>query len=343
MIGENTEDLGEVWVNLVCRLCLGENISKLVFAREPMELMGSILLSLSYKVETTFDVAGFAGQFAILGNLNCGIVVNHKDSTRRSRKTLDRLLLSHGYCVRCRSTRSCRGHAHRPRRCRLPTASLLPSIFSYDLANTPAAPKLPPTIFFASKTWAFGSEVESFPSLTAPLPIYRRPRSRPSPLQLRKTAFGAKPLATLARATLPCAPSSALSPGCSTSPPTTQHRPPRSMPRARLTALPGSTSNRPPSPVFSVLPSSSTLTWALRRPTCPPVPLVPAAPWPCCVPESIAIASACLIGRWRSDEMYRYLLHVQAQPVMSGVAKHPSTASYKYCTLHILPDLLSTQ
>ena len=26
-----------------------------------------------------------------------------------------------------------------------------------------------------------------------------------------------------------------------------------------------------------------------------------------------------LIGRWRSDEMYRYL-HVQAQPVMSGVA-----------------------
>ena len=26
-----------------------------------------------------------------------------------------------------------------------------------------------------------------------------------------------------------------------------------------------------------------------------------------------------LIGRWRSDEMYRYL-HVQAQPIMSGVA-----------------------
>ena len=26
-----------------------------------------------------------------------------------------------------------------------------------------------------------------------------------------------------------------------------------------------------------------------------------------------------LIGRWRSDEMYHYL-HVQAQPVMSGVA-----------------------
>ena len=26
-----------------------------------------------------------------------------------------------------------------------------------------------------------------------------------------------------------------------------------------------------------------------------------------------------LIGRWRSEEMYRYL-HVQAQPVMSGVA-----------------------
>jgi hypothetical protein len=26
-----------------------------------------------------------------------------------------------------------------------------------------------------------------------------------------------------------------------------------------------------------------------------------------------------LIGRWRSDEMYRYL-HVQAQPVMTGLA-----------------------
>ena len=92
MIGEDTEDLREVWVNLVCRLCLGENISKLVFARNPMELMRSILLSFLYKVETTLDVAGFACQFAILGNLNCGIVVNHKDSTRRSRKTLDRLL-----------------------------------------------------------------------------------------------------------------------------------------------------------------------------------------------------------------------------------------------------------
>ena len=26
-----------------------------------------------------------------------------------------------------------------------------------------------------------------------------------------------------------------------------------------------------------------------------------------------------MIGRWRSDEMYRYL-HVQAQPVMNGLA-----------------------
>ena len=26
-----------------------------------------------------------------------------------------------------------------------------------------------------------------------------------------------------------------------------------------------------------------------------------------------------LVGRWRSDEMYRYL-HVQAQPVMNGLA-----------------------
>ena len=100
MIGENTEDLGEVWVNLVCRLCLGENISKLVFARDPMEFVRSILLSLSYKVETTFDVAGFAGQFAVLGNLNCGIVVNHKYS-RHSRKALDRLLPLFGGAQEC--------------------------------------------------------------------------------------------------------------------------------------------------------------------------------------------------------------------------------------------------
>ena len=27
----------------------------------------------------------------------------------------------------------------------------------------------------------------------------------------------------------------------------------------------------------------------------------------------------CMIGRWRSDEMYRYL-HIQAQPLMTGVS-----------------------
>ena len=77
MIGENTEDLGEVWVNLVCWLCLGENISKLAFARDPVELMGAILLSLAYKVEATFDVARLACEFAVFGNLDCSIVVDH--------------------------------------------------------------------------------------------------------------------------------------------------------------------------------------------------------------------------------------------------------------------------
>ena len=56
MIGENTEDLGEVWVNLVCWLCLGENIRKLAFARNPMELMGAILLSLAFaRVNSTLS------------------------------------------------------------------------------------------------------------------------------------------------------------------------------------------------------------------------------------------------------------------------------------------------
>jgi hypothetical protein len=27
-----------------------------------------------------------------------------------------------------------------------------------------------------------------------------------------------------------------------------------------------------------------------------------------------------MIGRWRSDELYRYLVHVQAQPIMTGLS-----------------------
>ena len=44
-----------------------------------MKLVNSVLLSLSYKVETTFDVSSFARKSAVSGNLDsCGIV-DHED------------------------------------------------------------------------------------------------------------------------------------------------------------------------------------------------------------------------------------------------------------------------
>ena len=79
MVGENTEDLGEVRINLGGWLCLGEHISKLRVAWDPMELVDTILLSLTYEVETTFDVSCLTGKFAILGDLDGSIVVDHKD------------------------------------------------------------------------------------------------------------------------------------------------------------------------------------------------------------------------------------------------------------------------
>ena len=79
MVGKNTEDLGEVRINLGGWLCLGQHISKLRVAWDPVELVDAILSSLTYKVEATFDVSSLAGKFAILGNLDGSIVVDHKD------------------------------------------------------------------------------------------------------------------------------------------------------------------------------------------------------------------------------------------------------------------------
>ena len=216
----------------------------------------------------------------------------------------------------------------RPSPSPLPTASLWLSIFSYDLANTPAAPKLPPTIFFASKTWAFGSEVESFPSLTAPLPIYRRPRSRPSPLQLRKTAFGAKPLATL------CLISRVLYLRSHHATPTTPLNAMRS-PRASWLYL-------QPAAITGFLRAAVLLN--------PDLGIVPADVSARSTRAGGAMAMLCagidsdrirLIGRWRSDEMYRYL-HVQAQPVMSGVAAAMFRGGhYRLTPGHLNPTLLA--
>jgi hypothetical protein len=73
-----------VGVNLVCRLCLGEaEHHQAGCHKHPMELMDAIfLLSLSYKVETVFDVLGLACELAVFDILlNCGIVVDYEDST----------------------------------------------------------------------------------------------------------------------------------------------------------------------------------------------------------------------------------------------------------------------
>ena len=79
VVGKNTEDLGEVRINLGGWLCLGQHVSKLRVAWGPVELVDTILLSLTCEVETTFDVSCLAGKFANLGNLDGSIVVDHED------------------------------------------------------------------------------------------------------------------------------------------------------------------------------------------------------------------------------------------------------------------------
>jgi hypothetical protein len=79
VIREDTEDLCEVRINLARELRLGENIGKMIVAGNPVELMDTVLLTLTDKVEASFDVASFACEFAILGDLDGGFIVDHKD------------------------------------------------------------------------------------------------------------------------------------------------------------------------------------------------------------------------------------------------------------------------
>jgi hypothetical protein len=56
VVRKNTEDLGDVRINLGGWLCLGQHISNLRVAWDPVELVDTILLSLTYEVEATFNV-----------------------------------------------------------------------------------------------------------------------------------------------------------------------------------------------------------------------------------------------------------------------------------------------
>ncbi len=80
MVRKDTEDLCEVRINLARELCFGENIGKLRVAGNPVELMDTVLLTLTDKVEASFNVARFAREFAILGDLDGGFIVDHDDS-----------------------------------------------------------------------------------------------------------------------------------------------------------------------------------------------------------------------------------------------------------------------
>jgi hypothetical protein len=80
VIREETEDLCEVRINFARELHFGENIGKLRFARNPVELMDTVLLTLADKVEALFDVAtSLAREFANLDNLDGGFIVDHED------------------------------------------------------------------------------------------------------------------------------------------------------------------------------------------------------------------------------------------------------------------------
>jgi hypothetical protein len=79
VVRKDTEDLCEVRINLARELHFGENIGKLRVAGNPVELMDTVLLTLTDEVEASFDVASFACEFAILGNLDGGFIVDHED------------------------------------------------------------------------------------------------------------------------------------------------------------------------------------------------------------------------------------------------------------------------
>ena len=87
MVGENTEDLGEVRINFAGVLGLGEDVGKLRVTGNPMKLVNAVLLALTDKVEAAFDVLRLASEFSILCDLDGGFIVNHEDG-RYGRKTL---------------------------------------------------------------------------------------------------------------------------------------------------------------------------------------------------------------------------------------------------------------
>jgi hypothetical protein len=90
VVRKDTEDLCEVRINLARELHFGEIIGKLRVAGNPVELMDTILLTLMDEVEALFDVASFAREFAILGNLDGGFIVDHEDG-RDGWETLRRI------------------------------------------------------------------------------------------------------------------------------------------------------------------------------------------------------------------------------------------------------------
>ncbi len=79
MIREDTEDHGEVRINFAGELHFGEDIGKLRVAGDPVELMDTVLLTLTDKVEASFGVSSLEGEFTILGNLEGGFIINHED------------------------------------------------------------------------------------------------------------------------------------------------------------------------------------------------------------------------------------------------------------------------
>ena len=83
MVRKDTKDLCEVRINLARELRFGENIGKLRVAGDPVELVDTVLLTLTDEVEASFNVASFACEFAILGDLDGGFIVDHEDDRDR--------------------------------------------------------------------------------------------------------------------------------------------------------------------------------------------------------------------------------------------------------------------
>ncbi len=60
----------------------GEDIGKLRVAGNPVELMDTVLLTLTDKVEASFDVSSLACESTILGDLDGGFIVNHENGRK---------------------------------------------------------------------------------------------------------------------------------------------------------------------------------------------------------------------------------------------------------------------